>query len=417
MSPSSHGGNLHVERYIGSCLISQLARPNPKSHGKHGPATLCSANATPKMSLPGHGFQGPPGWSGMPMLSMSRPRNRKAADYEDCSLSRLAMHTQGAPLILSGRYRRNNNNTTSSTNNIHNNLQHHHLNQLQYQHQQQISHQQHLHHQHSHNHHIYQQQSRSLQTSYISAELPTRDDGHNSSKGSIDTVSVVSDESSGSGNSESYVPRIIKPRKRRKKDRKPVMIISSNNSVGNCNNSTNSGSNLVSQTSTPVCPPQVIVNSSLSDTKPEAIPKTDTADEPRLHHDISEIQEEDNSLGAPSDCQCRYCDPSGQIWNAGQLCYSLFLTPPAALRRSCYEDAPACPVPAAGVIGAGRSAAKSTWRAAPIEVSSEIVTSLNGLRDLEIRFFSHKDDSASYLPSDVEKGSDVLLCSGALCSV
>ena len=37
----------------------------------------------------------------------------------------------------------------------------------------------------------------------------------------IDSLSIASDESSGSNNSENSLPRIIKPRKRRKKDRKP----------------------------------------------------------------------------------------------------------------------------------------------------------------------------------------------------
>uniref|UniRef100_A0A6M2DKG9 Putative ccr4-not transcription complex subunit 6-like protein n=1 Tax=Xenopsylla cheopis TaxID=163159 RepID=A0A6M2DKG9_XENCH len=411
MSPSSHGGNLHVERYIGSCLISQLARPGPKSSVKHGPPTHFNY-PLPNMSSTGHGFQGPPGWSGMPMISMSRQRTRKTAEYEDCSLSRLAMHTQGAPLILSGRYRRshNNNNNNGNAN----------LNQ-----QQQYHHHQQIYHQHPHNHHFYQQQNRSQQTNCTNSELSTRDEGNNnSSKANIDTVSVVSDESSGSANSESYIPRIIKPRKRRKKDRKPVMIIANNSSnISNCNNSTNNGTSLPTTTITPVRSPPNLVDDSANgsntffESKTSIGPKTETSDEPRLHHEFSELQEEDNSPGAPSDCQCRYCDPSGQIWDAGQLCYSLFLTPPAALRRSWSEDAPACPVPAAGVIGAGRSAAKSTWRAAPIEVSSEIVTSLNGLRDLEIRFFSHKDDSEDYSPADTEKGSDVFLCSGALCSI
>ncbi|XP_076247575.1 uncharacterized protein LOC143187331 [Calliopsis andreniformis] len=48
----------------------------------------------------------------------------------------------------------------------------------------------------------------------------------------IDSLSIASDESSGSNNSENSLPRIIKPRKRRKKDRKPINGLGNSSEIG-----------------------------------------------------------------------------------------------------------------------------------------------------------------------------------------
>jgi hypothetical protein len=144
MSPASQGA-LEVERYIGSCLISATGRsPVQKPLGGCRKQEQQGSPRNPKQ-LREHQCQnqfGPVGtWAGgAPLISMaSNPRrnNQRSSPGQQQSqqqqqqlqeinqqpiseqqhaphlnnnrlpLSRLAVHTQGAPLILSGRFHNN----------------------------------------------------------------------------------------------------------------------------------------------------------------------------------------------------------------------------------------------------------------------------------------------------------------------
>lgn len=300
MSPASQGA-LEVERYIGSCLISSNVRAG--LHGKSAtvcrkqeqPATVRGGKARGCYNNGGQGYSGladqqqqcqvqyggPGGWTGAPLISMtSSPRrcNQRSspslgqqqqqqqttccADQQQAPpgghlhkspLSRLAIHTQGAPLILAGRfYNRgkvhgnssNNNNGNSNGivntlcgntvgNYVHNSANPSMTNNVN--------------------------GATRCPASRIVAQRPTettmkkpsttisanpkttnssdcssaagKENAGSSSIANIDSLSIASDESSGSNNSENSLPRIIKPRKRRKKDRKPPNNVVASGSI------------------------------------------------------------------------------------------------------------------------------------------------------------------------------------------
>ncbi|EFN84371.1 hypothetical protein EAI_13551, partial [Harpegnathos saltator] len=119
-------------------------------------------------------------------------------------------------------------------------------------------------------------------------------------------------------------------------------------------------------------------------------------------------------------CQCRYCDPSGLIWDVDRNGYSPWSDPTSYFS---YEEI-AAPARDVGVIGdrgqPDSSKRRTPWRgdsigapsnpsastdstgssaggvASPkgLEVSTEIITSPNGHRDLEIKFYSSPSPNA-----------------------
>ncbi|CAG9823234.1 unnamed protein product [Phaedon cochleariae] len=291
MSPAS-AGNLEVERYIGACLISQ-------NYGKHQRQDQY--------------------WAGKPYISL-----RQDAD----TLARLAVHAQGAPLVLTKTYN-------------------HRKNKV------------HRHHQ---------------------VPVPEK-------KPNADAVSVTSDESA---NSETCLPRIIKPRKRRKKDRKlPALNRCPSQEEGF---STDSASPEIDH-------PYVSLNQFTTFHRDpynllECPPKLgDISETPNLHHSFEDVEEPEDPKdlnGNQSSCQCRLCDPSGQIWDVDRECYSPFLTPP--MFRFFDERSIGCLERGLSSVSLDekttRSSRSSSSSCSDLEVSTEIVTSLNGHRDLEIRFFS-----------------------------
>lgn len=274
MSPASQGG-VEVERYIGSCLISSTIRPGPhkpivgrkqepvirgKTRGCYGSQNF--PNGTEQCQVQ----YGPGGWTGAPLISMtSSPRrcNQRSSpslgqqqqpsssqqlqqqpqqqQQQACEqqvsahlhknpLSRLAIHTQGAPLILANRFHNrgkihNNGNANGITNTICNNtgaansyVHNNNVNTLtsnctmsntvrcppSSRPQRPI------------------ELAKKQQTNQKSSDCTaTKDATGTGNIANIDSLSIASDESSGSNNSENSLPRIIKPRKRRKKDRKP----------------------------------------------------------------------------------------------------------------------------------------------------------------------------------------------------
>lgn len=287
MSPASQGA-LEVERYIGSCLISSSARPSAT-----GKSLISSVIKKPQenvvsrvkqqrdyqqqSSYTSGGEQCQYGtWAGAPLISMtsgprrnnqrsSPPPVHQSSQQQQSQqqspqqqqqnqgqqiqthlpnrtpLSRLAIHTQGAPLILAGRFHNrvkiqscagmNANNVITTTNANANNFCNNNTNiapvsavgnpmitstgrcvpargqrlaDAQRKPQQPSQPQQH----------------QPVNPKQECATVKVENNGQNIAN--IDSLSIASDESSGSANSENSLPRIIKPRKRRKKDRKPA---------------------------------------------------------------------------------------------------------------------------------------------------------------------------------------------------
>lgn len=454
MSPAS-AGTLEVERYIGACLISSQHRSKSGIGGAHSPAARDVYYPRDRYvhqdvySNPGYQVSvdnryrprrcnAADGWAGgMPLISFAnnhrRTRRVEISDTRSSSprvtddtsiqtpLSRLAVHTQGVPLILSSRQNnRRNKNTTRRDGVI---------------------------------------------TQGRPVDPASKKD--NSSR-AVDALSIASDESSGSNNSETSLPRIIKPRKRRKKDRKPhaARPPSTDGHQDACQVNSQGVVSLKPYV-VPYCytrehafPPRYInsynASESVSDNNRQRVPPVSVIDgelseAPQLHHKFEDVvgPEIEIEQQQPSSCQCRYCDPAGQIWDVDRHCYSPFLTTPtfrhdhppfvdptavvfsrrhiadkisSALENQCListfsldletsrdsssgvssgEDSP-------GSVTGRDVTSRSRRTAQCIEISTEIVTSHNGHRDLEIRLFSsrvgsvkvQKDTSGERLSDD-----------------
>ncbi|XP_020709080.2 putative mediator of RNA polymerase II transcription subunit 26 [Athalia rosae] len=602
MSPTSQGA-LEVERYIGSCLISSNARPaihksvkkqeQQIARGKpRYPQTYGTTNGNDQCQVQ---YVAPAGWQGAPLISMtSSPRrnNHRSSPapiqqqqqqqqqhqqsqqqqqqeqqqlqlqvqqqqqqhlvgdtdqgniHQRSPLSRLAIHTQGAPLILSGRFHargkihngnagnannngNNNPNNNNNNNNINNSIGNGNNsvvaggvgntslgNGSRY---------------------LPPKFQRSVPGDQLKKgsnlkEVQTGKDINGGNVASIDSLSVASDESSGSNNSENSLPRIIKPRKRRKKDRKPPNVTTeiSKSEELTCNTVSETSSIVTLKPYVPVCyerfEPHRTPSSGGQRRLPSSTRESYSSGRPHLTQEIvdtrqryhrhlfkvldnnrnvvalppSRIQQnnvdsrlyrnsghqlvhvvadgsneattrcEDGVFEGPGSCQCRYCDPSGLIWDVDQNGYSPYLTPPmndfassqfprvplffpqglpsqeksveyfeeppatvsnsfylerenAALRRSWsdptsfFSDEITTPNRSVGVIGdrapveTGRGKRPTSWRSwsSPgtnsttsgtsqgLEVSTEIVTSPNGHRDLEIKFYSSSPPTAN----------------------
>ncbi|XP_018560801.1 uncharacterized protein LOC108903195 [Anoplophora glabripennis] len=416
MSPAS-SGNLEVERYIGACLISQNRSKNATA-GKVRNEHIFPQNRDhyiPDIYQHHVNFrlqrcQSVDGWAGgMPLISFAnhQRRNRRneadvganrTEDHHANPLARLAVHTQGAPLILAKSYNHRKNkvhrNNAASTK-VFENSNNKKPNKCQEQ--------------------------------------------QNSSGAGVDAVSVTSDESSGSANSENCLPRIIKPRKRRKKDRKPPLL---GRPLSQDGFSTDSASPDIDNAQSGVLTIGPFIPFTFDPFPSYRVPESpqlidrchilgDISETPKLHHSFEDIEELDdgkdiNGNQSTSTCQCRYCDPSGQIWDVDRNCYSPFLTPPNSHSKSFHfpnlnlDVAYSCPVSNSEnhclvhsmstisleeeenkKLPPSRSSSSSSCR--DLEVSTEIVTSLNGHRDLEIRFFSSPSVDAGARDKDPEK--------------
>lgn len=203
-----------------------------------------------------------------------------------------------------------------------------------------------------------------------------------------------SDESSGAA-SENSLPRIIKPRKRRKKERKPVPVVQAAAVqplvvvVAATGPVPERDDDVSSPSSSPPSPTQL---PSLSQLPFLQLQQGDVPfDTIGLSADIKAVSLEDVST-----CQCACCDPVGNVWDVGRRCFSPSLTRPEPARRS-WSGEPSVSssmlfTRTAAVEYAKpeitAAAAASRVRTHSLEVSSEIVTSHNGHRDIEIKFFT-----------------------------
>lgn len=399
MSPAS-AGSLEVERYIGACLISQ----NRKNRAAATANKVCNNDYYQERNfIPPDVYhqqhmnfriqQCQDGWAGgMPLISFANHQRRlKKNEHEtnqkivEDPLTRLAVHTKGAPLIVTksfnhrkNKVHRNNNGGT---------------------------------------------QTKIFENSNVKRQNKCQDKQRQSNNVSTDAVSVASDESSASNNSENCLPRIIKPRKRRKKDRKPPILVRpmSQDGFSTDSNSPDVDNNLTNLLSLNQFIPFTfdLYGNAYKTPKPVSLIDRlyilgDISETPKLHHSFDEVEEPDIN-GNQSSCQCRYCDPAGQIWDVDRFCYSPFLTPPITQTKSFKypnldflnfnqdQDYTSPPISTSRLehsmssvsleedesikkLPPSRSSSSSSCR--DLEVSTEIVTSLNGHRDLEIKFFS-----------------------------
>ncbi|KAL3278607.1 hypothetical protein HHI36_016148 [Cryptolaemus montrouzieri] len=369
---------LEVERYIGACLISNHNHQKSKHyhHQAENRDRFQQNRSFNRCNDDGFRVQrcnSLDGWAGgMPLISFVN-RNRRpdqqnlvrstSSGMEDYNLARLAVHTQGAPLILSKTYN-------------------HRKNKIQRN----------------------QNGGKYPESKPRSGKCETNNNNVNIS---ADSASVASDESYGSGNSDQCLPRIIKPRKRRKKDRKLPAFEAA---LPHQDFSSDSAS------------PEIV--------NPNGFPSYDVSrqfdfpgfcdvqnesETPRLHHTFEEVEDvdDDSKTASTTRCQCRYCDPSGQIWDVDKTSYSSFLTPPDRTNVFTYPEfkPDLCLVHELSLLRLDDKGAvdncdsKETMVATDLEVSTEIVTSLNGHRDLEIKFFSTGGDSARKFGSNFGKDS------------
>ncbi|KAF9405094.1 hypothetical protein HW555_014019, partial [Spodoptera exigua] len=177
-------------------LIDESGRARrPWAPRTRSPSVCYHRTGFPAALLSAYGVPHPNAWLGAPLISMA---GRAPPQSRNTPVSKLAMHAQGAPLIIQNRHDRRKYTTAPE-----------------------------------------QRSHRPLaQTEHISRDRCDAPEGNRprnqqqqarSTRGgrnnNTDAVSVASDESSGSTNSETMLPRIIKPRKRRKKDRKPNNIV------------------------------------------------------------------------------------------------------------------------------------------------------------------------------------------------
>ncbi|KAF7269399.1 uncharacterized protein LOC143190943 [Rhynchophorus ferrugineus] len=396
MSPASAGA-LEVERYIGACLISQNRSKNSVKNREF--------YQRPQV-YPRGGYvniQGCPtvdGWAGgVPLISFAghnrRARLQEHDDIASNHLARLAVHTQGAPLILAKSY--NHRKSKPQRNNYVNpNLQ----------------------------------QTKIFENSNNKKTVKGQEVLMNGSVKGVDAISVTSDESSGSQNSETCLPRIIKPRKRRKKDRKPPHLNRPANQDGFSTDSASPDIDALSFANlSPFLPyfDPFPYQAPASDDKQLLDLFSDLSETPKLHHSFEDVEEAKDVNGnqPASTCQCRYCDPAGQIWDVDRGCYSPFLTPPKTFQfPSLFSSSFTSPISDDyGLIhgmsaisleddkykpsfsrSSSSSSNSSSSSAGDLEVSTEIVTSLNGHRDLEIKFWLN---SAVDGKSTKHKESDV----------
>lgn len=386
-------------------------------HGRREPARPQYATTAPGFPPPYYPSYGVPhsAWLGAPLISMA---GRAPPQTRNTPVSKLAMHAQGAPLIIQNRHdrrkytnapeQRNNRPTGQTDLAARDRCEPLEGNRPRNQ----------------------QQQTRFIRG------------GRNNN---TDAVSVASDESSGSTNSgETMLPRIIKPRKRRKKDRKPNNIIphdlSSTLDLGEVDHCAVSRITPAShgiyedsycrEMSMPYRLDVKVLE--YSDHVPESY-RVSALGEALEATRFGVAEAASPAESAVSSCQCRLCDPVGQIWDVQSIANLLD-------ENSCGDFAPTKLEDSMKVVGSmGRRGADTTLRrswsdpssrvperreasggdaySAPnlyslfpparrasspeprsplsLEISSEIVTSMNGQRDLEIKLFSTSPSASS----------------------
>ncbi|CAK1541307.1 unnamed protein product [Leptosia nina] len=375
-------------------------REHPRPH------YAATAPGFPPPYYPPYGVPHPNAWLGAPLISMTG----RTQQTRNTPISKLAMHAQGAPLIIQNRHDRRKFTTFPEQRN-HRTI--------------------------GFSDHITRDNSDVSEGSRPRNQQQQPRPNRTSRNNNTDAVSVASDESSGSTNSETMLPRIIKPRKRRKKDRKPNNIVSHDISnsglelgeVDHC-----AGTNMAST-------PHVYEESYCREVSlpyrlevkvlgyPDPMPETykvAALGEALEATRFGMTEAVSPSESAVSSCQCRYCDPVGQIWDADSIAHlldesssgdfaptkleeSMKVVGPMGRRgidtmlRRSWSD-PSARVPERREINnidtlsapnlyslfppSRRTSSPEPRSPLALEISSEIVTSMNGHRDLEIKLFT-----------------------------
>ncbi|KAJ2947584.1 hypothetical protein O0L34_g17378 [Tuta absoluta] len=376
------------------------------------PQYAATAPGFPPPYYPPYGVPHPNAWLGAPLISMAG----RAPPSRSTPVSKLAMQAQGAPLIIQNRHDRRKYNTAPDQRNQR---------------------------PPAHNENI-RDRCEAQDGSRPRNQQQTRA-ARGGRNNNTDAVSVASDESSGSTNSETMLPRIIKPRKRRKKDRKPNNmaphdLAAAGLDLGDVDHCAVTG---IVTTSHGIYEDTYCREMSLPyrlDVKvleyPEPVPESyrvSALGEALEATRFGLAEAASPAESAVSSCQCRYCDPVGQIWDADSIADlldenssgdfaptkledSMKVVGPlgrrgadTTLRRS-WSD-PSSRVPerrepsAADAYSAPnlyslfppsrRTSSPEPRSPLALEISSEIVTSMNGHRDLEIKLFSTSPPATS----------------------
>ncbi|XP_041968709.1 uncharacterized protein LOC121725711 [Aricia agestis] len=374
------------------------------------PQYAATAPGFPPPYYPPYGVPHPNAWLGAPLISMAG----RSPQPRSTPVSKLALHAQGAPLIIQNRHDRRKY-TTVPEQRYHRPIEDsekHCVDRYDASENMRMR-----------NQALQPHQSRQIRS------------GRNNNN--TDAVSVASDESSGSTNSETMLPRIIKPRKRRKKDRKPNNIMPHDLSSGaldlgevdHCavtNMGPTSRGGYEESYCREICLPYRLDVKVLDypDRSSETYRVSALGEAlEATRYGIAEAASPAES--AVSSCQCRYCDPVGQIWDADSIAHlldenssgdfaptkledSMKVVGPLGRRgadtmlRRSWSD-PSSRVPERKVNSSDTVSAPNLYSLFPpsrrasspgprsplaLEISSEIVTSINGHRDLEIKLFS-----------------------------
>lgn len=374
--------------------------------GRREPARPQYANTAPGFPppyYPPYGVPHPSAWLGAPLISMA---GRAPAQSRNTPVSKLAMQAQGAPLIIQNRKKFN----------------------IGFDQRNQRT-------QQGHTENVQRDRCELTDGNRARNQQQQTRSARGGRNNNTDAVSVASDESSGSANSETMLPRIIKPRKRRKKDRKPNNIVPHDltttldlGEVDHCAVSSIGTHGIYDETyCRDMSLPYRLDVKVLEYPEPAPTPYRVTALGEALEATRFGITEAVSPAeSAVSSCQCRLCDPVGQIWDADSIADLLDenssgdFTPTkledsmkvvgplgrrgadTTLRRS-WSD-PSSRVPERRDIGnsdnysapnlyslfppARQASSPEPRSPLALEISSEIVTSMNGHRDLEIKLFS-----------------------------
>lgn len=380
------------------------------THGRREPGRpqyATTASGFPPPYYPPYGVPHPNAWLGAPLISMA---GRAPPQPRNTPVSKLAMQAQGAPLIIQNRHDRRKYTTTPEQ------RSHRPLGPTE---------------------HVTRDRCEAIEGSRPRNQQQQARAMRAGRNNNTDAVSVASDESSGSTNSETMLPRIIKPRKRRKKDRKPNNIVSHDLTaatldLGEVDHCTVSGitrshgiyeDSYCREMSLPYRLDVKVLE--YSDHVPETY-RVAALGEALEATRFGLAEAASPAESAVSSCQCRLCDPVGQIWDAHSIAdlldenssgdfaptkldESMKVVGPlgrrgadTTLRRS-WSD-PSSRIPDRREVNSGEAysapnlyslfpparRASSPEPRAPLalEISSEIVTSMNGHRDLEIKLFS-----------------------------
>lgn len=237
-------------------------------------------------------------------------------------------------------------------------------------------------------------------------------------------------------NTENFLPRIIKPRKRKKKDRKPSGADAPSSSSSSASSTSSSSSPQLQKKVDDAPAPQkngdpgrLYVSRSLLEGLRSAAAVAAAAAMAAEQHGIESrlamlksLRDFDGDLAASAAltsaddavamlatmadanedeeeaeavfCNCRYCDPQGVVWDVKEKRYSANLMQPGALSAAgAYFGAPPTEDRLSGAQPPS-SPVVDTRQPKKLQVSSQIVTSLNGHRDIEIKFYSSSSEKS-----------------------